>query len=262
MDQPHRRAPLGAALSLLVTLVVLGLGACASNEPQLLEETSDYHVQLAGGHWGAGEVPQAIEELEIALAIDPNNAEAHYFLGFIFSGRRMYPDAIQHYRQALLLDPDRYDVQNNLGVVFLQMERWEEAEEQFQALTEATHYETPGHAYNNLGWAQYNQGRLRDALANFQMATYLEPDMCLAYNNQGIALEELGRATEAARAYEEAVTKCRTYAEPRLRLGRLLQVEGRWAESWPLLQQCVELAPNSNIGDRCREYLAQAGSRR
>jgi len=243
---------------LICSCLLLLLAGCASQAPQRMEESADYHVQLAGGHWEAGEAPQAIEELQVALQIDPNNEQAHYFLGFIFSGRRMFPQSIQHYRQALLLNPEWYEVSNNLGVVYLQLERWEEAEALFQSLTEVAHYSTPGHAYNNLGWSQLNQGRVRDALSNFEMATYLEPDMCLAYNNQGLSFEQLERSREAMDAYQQAINRCDDYAEPRFRMGRLLQREGRFNESASLFAECVEMTGiGSSLGARCREYYAE-----
>jgi Tfp pilus assembly protein PilF len=201
-------------------LPALLAAACGHTAPQRLEDTSDFHLQLAYGDWQAGQVPQAIEELQTALAIDPRNADAHYMLGFVFSGRNMFNEAIQHYRQALLLRPNWYEVKNNLGAVFLELERWEEAAAIFEELTQVPEYHTPGHAYNNLGWAQLNMGQTSEALANFQMATYLQPDLCLAYNNQGITLVQLHREQEAEAAFQEAIDRCATYAEPRFRLAR------------------------------------------
>jgi type IV pilus biogenesis/stability protein PilW len=245
----------GAVTALLWATALVMVSACGGGEAQRLEETSDFHLQLAYGHWDAGEVPQAIEELQTALAINPENADAHYMLGFVFAGRSMFPQAVQHYRQALLLRPEWHEVQNNLGVVFLQLERWEEAIDVFQQLVEVPEYQTPGHAYNNLGWAQLQLGRTREALSSFEMATYLQPSLCLAYNNRGIALVALERPREAEEAFGEAVGRCPTYAEPRFRLARLRQQQGRYAEARLLFQECVQLAGSANLGRRCREYL-------
>ena len=239
-------------------IAVLGLCvlvACTGPSSQRMEDSSEFHLELAQGHWDGGEVPQAIEEAQMALALDPDNAEAHFLLGFIFSGRNALPLAIQHYRQSLLLEPDANETKNNLGVVFLQLERWEEAEELFSELTEVAHYQTPGHAYNNLGWARYQQGRLREALSDFEMAVYLQPDLCLAYNNQGVVLVDLERHSEAAEALEIAVERCERYAEPRYHLGRILQNEGRFDEAHLLFEECASLIPHAPLGRRCREYL-------
>lgn len=242
---------------LVLVLASLHFGCSGSSEQQRLDEQSDFHLQLAYGHWGGGEVPQAIEELRVALAIDPQNAEAHYMLAFIFSGRQMHNESIQHYRQALLIRPEWHEVRNNLGVVFLQLERWEDAIAIFEELTQVPEYATPGHAYNNLGWAQLNLGLTREALSSFEMATYLQPTLCLAYNNQGIALERLERLREAIEAYSIAVRRCEGYAEPRYRLARLHQRDGEYTEARALFEECIQLVPEANLGRRCREYLEQ-----
>ena len=247
------RGALFAQISFVLGLCVFT--ACSGLSAERMEETSDYHLGLAQGHWDGGEVPQAIEEAQLALALDPNNTEAHYLLGFIFSGRNMLPQAIQHYRQALLLEPDSNEAKNNLGVVFLQLERWEEAEELFLELTQVAHYRTPGHAYNNLGWSRYQQGRHREALGDFEMATYLQPDLCLAYNNQGIVLMDLERIPEAVEVLETAIERCPPYAEPHYHLGRILQNEGRYDEAFEMFEECANLVPHAPLGRRCREYL-------
>ena len=246
----------GALFTLIGT--VLGLyifAACTGPSTQRMEDNSNYHLELAQGHWDGGQVPQAIEEAQFALALDPENADAHFLLGFIFSGRNQLPMAIQHYRQALLLDPESNETKNNLGVVFLQLERWGEAEELFMELTQVTHYRTPGHAYNNLGWARYQQGQIREALSDFEMAVYLQPDLCLAYNNQGVTLMDLERFSEAAEALAIAIERCPPYAEPRYHLGRIHQNEGRFDEARQLFEECVDLVPHAPLGRRCREYL-------
>ena len=245
----------GFCITILFLSGILLFAGCGGTESQRMEDQSEFHMQLGAGHWEGGEVPQAIEELQLALAIDPENEQAHFLLGFIFSGRQMFPESIQHYRQALLLRPDWNECKNNLGVVFLQLERWEEAERLFEELVAIPHYRTPGHAYNNLGWAQLQQGDAREALANFEMATYLQPDLCLAYNNKGLALVELERLREASESFETAIRRCRSYAEPRFRLARIHQVEGRYREARALFEECADLVPEANLGRRCREYL-------
>ncbi len=220
-----------------------------------MEDTALYHLELAQGHWDGGEVPAAIEECQFALALDPQLAEAHFLLAFIFSGRNLLPQAVQHYRQALLLRPDHHEITNNLGVVFLQLERWEEAEELFMQLTEIPSYATPGHAYNNLGWARFKQDRIREALADFEMATYLQPDLCLAYNNQGLALIELERFDDATDILSRCIERCARYPEPRYHLGRIYHGTGRYTEAETLFEECVEMGPYTDLGRRCTEYL-------
>ncbi len=221
---------------------------------------SDYHFQLAVGHYRAREVPQALRELLAALEQNPDNADALYLLGFIYQGRGDFEMAETYYRQAIEIRPDAYDIQNNLGTVYLEQERWDEAAVIFRELTRAPTYLTPEHALNNLGWAQYNLGLYREALDNFELAVEFQPEHCLAWNNQGLAWERLDNLPDARRAYDAAVRRCDDYPEPRYNLAMIaLNVDGDTETARTLLQECVDAQPESNLGRRCLEYLEALG---
>jgi Tfp pilus assembly protein PilF len=244
----------------LAVLLCLAIG-CSGTQSQQLDEdeldASDFHYQLAIGHWQANEGPIAIRELNTSLEINPNNEEALFLLGFIYQGRRAYAEAERLYRRALVVRPDWHEVLNNMGVVMLEQERWIEAEELYRDLTNMPTYATPGHAYNNLGMALYEQRIYSDALANFDLALMFQPQHCLAHNNRGMVLEELGNDRAAAGAYEDAIEQCDDYQEPRYRLPLLLMRLGRDQErALELLTECVELGTDSPIGLRCQEYVA------
>lgn len=244
--------------SLLLLSLALSLVACAGPQgPDAADiELSDYHYQLSIGHYQAREVPIAIRELQEALRLNPQNANALFMMGFIYHGRRDFTEAIRYYQAALEAREDWFEAMNNLGTAYLEVGEWERAADLFRALTRAPTYTTPGHAHNNLGWSLYRMGQHREALEQFQLAVMFQPEHCLAYNNQGLVHEELGNPREAAEAYERAIRRCSGYAEPRFRLGRLLITEnGDLQRARRVLQECSDLAPEGRTGRRCREYL-------
>ena len=65
----------------------------------------------------------------------------------------------------------------------------------------------PGYpeAYNNRGVAKNNLGRHEEALADYDAAIRLKPDYAEAYNNRGIAKDDLGRHEEALADYDTAL---------------------------------------------------------
>lgn len=248
------------ALSMGACSVVACSGVQRVSEAEL--EQADYHFQLAIGHWRAGENPLALRELQQALEIHPEHIDALHLWGFIYMGRRDYEEAELYFQRALEVDDERWDIHNNLGTVYLAQERWEAAAEIFRMLSRVPTYETPAHAYNNLGWAQFNLGLTRDALANFQLATEFGPDHCKAWNNLGLAWEELGNMPEARRAWEVAVdlSVCDTFAEPYYHLGvAVLDLDGDLPRAQELFDACVEAEPGSSVSRRCEEYLAAIG---
>ena len=245
------------AFALLLPLFAVGAcGAKQQREADERREQSNFHFQLAVGHWQAREVPLAIRELEQSLRIDPRNPDSLFLLGFIFQGRRDYDRAVSYYQRALEAKPGWHEALNNLGTVFLQTSRWEEAIAIYEDLSSMPTYATPGHAHNNLGWAYYQLGYHSRALEQFEMAILFQPEHCLAYNNRGLVHQELGNVAEARRSYEQAISLCSRYAEPRYRLAMLLlQTRGDASRAVQLFRDCFDLEPNSNFGRRCEEYL-------
>lgn len=220
-------------------------------------QKSDFHFQLAIGHYNAHEGPIAIRELLTSLDYNADNVDALYLLGFIYQGRRDYVEAERLYTRALEIEPDRYDIRNALGTVMLQEERWEQAEDLFRTLTRVPTYITPGHAHNNLGWALYNQRRYDDAAEQFEMAIMFQPELCQAYNNQGLTEEALGLTRAAMESYEDAIERCDRYAEPRYRLGAIYWRMGDLETGLDLFEECYDIAPESEYGERCWEYVAE-----
>lgn len=242
----------------LATAVAACSGADRQRRPDDDDvQQSDFHYQLAIGHWQAQEIPVAIRELNTALEHNPYNDDALFLLGFIYQGRLNYAETERLYLRALELDPDRYEVTNNLGTVYLEQGRWHEAEALFHQLTAAPTYATPGHAWNNLGWAVFQQRRYDEARDAFEMAIRFQPEHCLAYNNLGMTYEELGMDRQAAGAYEDAITRCDDYQEPYYRLPLLLiRLDRDLERAFELLETCVELGADTTYGMRCQEYLA------
>jgi len=245
--------PIVPAIALLLSFA---LAACTGPQQRDEEEyeEADFHYQLAQGYFQNGEVPFAIRELQLTLEVIPDHVGALYLLGFIYQGRMDYPMAESYYEAALDVFPGRFDIRNNLGSVYLAQSRWADAEDTFRALTREPTYSTPGHAHNNLGWALYEQGRTREAIDQFEMALMFQPDLCLAWNNAGLAWAEMGNAIEARHYLQNAVDRCNDYAEPRYRLAQLLiATGGDPADAVELFEECVELG--SEWARRCAEYL-------
>src|SRR5439155_199860 len=107
--------------------------------------------------------------IEIAKAIDPNNAELHHLLAFIALTREDKIGATQSFKKATELKPDYIAAWNNLTAMYL----------------EAKNYDA--------------------ALAAAERATQLAPGFAKAWLNYGSALRGKSRYDEAERAYRKAL---------------------------------------------------------
>ena len=72
----------------------------------------------------------------------------------------------------------------------------------FNLLAGVGHY---AEAYNNLGAALAQRGKIEEAIAHYRQALRIKPDFAEAHDNLGIALKRMGKVPEAAGHYEQAL---------------------------------------------------------
>jgi Tfp pilus assembly protein PilF len=86
-------------------------------------------------------LPQAVDEFQIALQMDPGNAGLHGNLAFILLQQNDFEGARQHYEEYLKSHAGSAFVLTNLGMALQGLGRIEEAKERFrQALAVDPNY--------------------------------------------------------------------------------------------------------------------------
>ena len=145
-------------------LFCLALSGCMLGAVEKNTRLSDIHHRLGVNELHNGRAHLALKELLLSLKHDPENADAHYTLAFLFQGRRDFDKAIEHLKQALALRADFADAHNNLGTVLLELGRIDEAIASFKRALGILAYPTPYLAHGNIGWALYKRGDLRNAV--------------------------------------------------------------------------------------------------
>jgi len=253
---PSQHTYLRFAYIALFLFSLFAMTACASSskEKDKALKLSKYHYDLGVGFFSEQQIPLSIRELMLSVDANPDNPDAHHLLGFIYMGRRNYPTAIKHFKQGIALRDNFYICLNNLGAAYLAAERWEDAVALYEELTDKPTYNTPELAYNNLGWALHKLGRYKRANEAFEMATFLKPQLCLAYNNLGLNSIKQQNAIGATRAFKKAIKYCPTFVEPHFHIAQLMRVRNN-PRAREFYQRCFELAAETKWGDRCRSYL-------
>src|SRR6266480_1232864 len=122
---------MGQFLLLPPRVAVFKAKAAAERAIQLDETLSEARVSLASAlllqwSWSAGE-----KELQRAITLNPNNAQAHQWYGWLLSGRGQFDAAIREMRRALELDPLSPNKQNSLAATFHRAGRYDEALQYF-----------------------------------------------------------------------------------------------------------------------------------
>jgi tetratricopeptide (TPR) repeat protein len=179
------------------------------------------HSNLGSVLMQRGQAPAAMMQLETALQLNPDLAEAHNNVALLLSD---IPDqkrqAIAEFHAALKIRPNYAEAHNNLGSVLA---------------------EDPNH--------------LQDAMAEYREALRIRPGYPEAHNNLGSALSNLGRPQDAMNEFEEALRLNPNLAEAHANLGiALLKIPGRMPEAVFHFQTALQIRPDMQ---RVRQILAQ-----
>ena len=105
---------------------------------------AEYHSEKGVTHFQEGKIEDAIESLQKALDLEPNIAYRHSSLAYAQAKAGLLFDAIDHYERAIELDPDDEILHNNLGLLHEQMGYKTKADDQFKKSDQILEKKNPG----------------------------------------------------------------------------------------------------------------------
>jgi tetratricopeptide (TPR) repeat protein len=223
----------------------------------------------------AGQLAQAVQNLQTALAAHPNDPDVLYYLGrasgllakqSIDTLLAAYPDsprahqamaenyyvlrrmqdAEKEYRDALRLRPGLPEAHLALGEVYAGAFKWEQAEEQFRLQTKLQ----PGNAEAayRLGEALLEQGKAHEARAELLRSDRLMPDMPETLYALGKAASLDGDGAAAEKAWNKLLSienQSPLAAQAHFGLAGLYRKQGKTAEAKHEMQEFEKLQSNS-----------------
>ncbi len=77
---------------------------------------------------------QEIEVYKQAIRINPDDADAHFYLGRVYTASHMWKEAIESFKQAIKINPDDADAHFSLGASYLILKDRGSAIEQYKIL--------------------------------------------------------------------------------------------------------------------------------
>ena len=117
---------------------------------------------------------QAENLLQKAAELDPDNADAHFYLGKLYTSKKNYSEAIRAYEKTTALDPYFTDCFFNLGFLYYATKDYAKAEQMFGRVVELR----PSYldeAYFNLAVVQNLQGNNVESIRNLEKALEVNP---------------------------------------------------------------------------------------
>lgn len=180
-----------------------------------------------------GQQPAALECIDHALTIKPQEAQYHNTRGAILGAGGHRHAALGAFERALALSPSDGSTRQNVGAALLELGRIDDA----IAMLRQTVAQAPelAEAHYNLGNALRAGRRFAESVDAFQQSLAIAPHHADATNNLGISLLQVGRLEESIDALRRAIA-----LRP--------QLPGtHWALAWALLL-------NGDFGNGWREF--------
>ena len=120
------------------------------------EATLDKRVALSRQYIGVGDWENAKRNLELAQAIDPQNAEVFEAFALVYQSTGEFELAEQQFKAALKADPDLSRARNNYAAFLYSQGRFVAAEAEFARVTDDTLYNGRPRPLSILGCADCN----------------------------------------------------------------------------------------------------------
>ncbi len=132
-----------------------------------------------------------------------------------------------------------------------QVSHWQSSVTLFEHVIRST--ENNHLAYNNLGIALLERGRMEEAAAQFAEALKIKPGSSTALFNLGLTMKRRGETEEAERYFSKALEENPKLAGAHVNLGTILEEQGSSEEAFRHFRQAVELNPrlpaaHTNLG--------------
>ena len=223
--------------------------------PAVVEKIKPYIAAAALYHERPDEaVEKALDIIDRVTASDANarlnetdlNVEWSYVLmGNYHSGRRDYVQAEKFLRKALALNWSNWTAHADLANILRSQGKLAEAITQYDRSIRINPASAAVH--NNLGNALSDIARsdrkYGDAIAEYRRAIDLDRKYALPHNNLGLALHEQGDPVEAIAEYRRAIAIDPKYAQAHLNLGNILHDRSENVEAAAEYRRAIDIDP-------------------
>ncbi len=194
----------------------------------------------------AGKYLAALVLYREAAALDPEDSEAAYSVGYCLSRLGKREEAVVAYLHACELNPVSPFLLRLLVEEYGELGRWEEAAAHCQERVEAD--ETDSVAHYGLGIVYKGQGKKAEATTALLRSLELNTDSAMQALSVGEALDGLGESEKAIEAYQKAIQFSPDLMEARLSLWVAYLDLGRLEEAVEAAKGMIQADPKDALG--------------
>lgn len=201
-----------SVVALLIVFSTTSYRVTAASDQPACDVAADVALAL-------GDYSTAITLNQRLLQSEPNNALAHYHLGFAYGMVGRTADEINEYRTAVNLGLEEWDLFLNLGLAYFDRHQMKRATVAFETAVSLG----PQHAVTHfdLAVAYERENRLHEAFQQIVAALALAPQDLDAANTEAIICARLGDVGSARHIWTRLIRAAPDYAPARTNLALL-----------------------------------------
>jgi len=161
------------------------------------KERAKLHADLGAGYYERGRMDIALEELNEAVKLDPDDARIYNLFALVYAMLGENAKAEQNFARALAMAPQDSDIHHNWGWYLCSNGRPRESIPEFEKALANPLYKTPETAMINAGRCSIAIGDLNGADNFFRRAQAAAPNNPQAIYGVALITFKLGRPDEA-----------------------------------------------------------------
>ena len=184
--------------------------------------------------------------LKKVVAVDPNNFQAWFDLGFVYNGLANPQESIAAYRKSVAAKPDVFESNLNLGLMLAKTGQ-PDAEQFLHAATtlKPTANIDEGHARAWLSLAHVlESSKPEEAIAAYKQAASLQPKDTEPHLSAGLLLEKENRFADAEQEYKQALALDPNSSDALTGLVNIYMRGQRFGEADPILRKLIAMHPD------------------
>lgn len=233
-----------------------------------IENSPEVSRQLGEVYYNLGLLDKSINEFKTIIVNNPNNAELHFLLAFVYGEKGDYEKAKEETKIAVKLNPALANTQPGLGLDFYRHDGYKE----FLIETDVTKPDNKFLSHYTMGMVFRNKGLFNEALKEFLTALEFEPDNAIVKKNIGEIYLLKNENEKAIVEYSEALNRDKSSPKMPNDIGVACHRLGRLKEAMSWYLKAVEIDPTyvvayNNLGivhyhkgekEKGKEYFKKA----
>lgn len=200
------------------------------------------HDALGDAYWLRGENERAEHEWQQALRINPGFVRPLNALGALYARQRRFDEALRYLDRAIALTPNDADAHMNRGAVYAETGQFDRAAEQFRIGLAIAPRNFANH--NLLGKLYFDAGRLDEAEEQFRESFRCDPNLA-ALDYLGYIDERRGDNAGAEKSFRAALTLNGADSHAHYHLGLIYAATNRPRQAVEEMHAALAADPNN-----------------